>query len=148
MRRALLLSGWVLLGAGCLHAREVDDKENAKEDGEAKAEEKAEPKKAPVAVKPKPKPAEYEEGRPHLSNSPTGIMQEDGVLKVQQALVKRGYLDSKNRNGVLDDATSAALRKFQGDEEVARTGAPDRETVRKLGLSVEDVFRTARSSAP
>lgn len=60
---------------------------------------------------------------------------------IQEALAERGYLSKDHQTGELDAETSAALRRFQAAEEVARTGYPDRETVRKLGLSVARVFK-------
>ncbi len=147
MSRALIFAALAIAAAGCLHSRTVDSEEPAKEDSAATPTKDKVAAKAKSAPAPQPKP-EFEAGRPQLSPSPTGIMTEDGVLRVQDALVKRGYLETRNKNGVLDGATSAALRKFQGDEEVAKTGAPDRETVRKLGLSIDDVFRTAGNRAP
>ena len=78
-------------------------------------------------------------GRPQLSNSPAGLMRPAGPRLIQQALAKKGYL-TEHESGTLDDETSSALRKFQGDEHLARTGSPDRDTVRRLGLSPDDVF--------
>ena len=43
----------------------------------------------------------------------------------------KGYLDLNGvKSGQLDQATSGALRKFQEDVDLARTGNPDHETVR------------------
>jgi len=78
-------------------------------------------------------------GRPQLSNSPSGLLRPAGPRLLQQALVKKGYL-AEHETGTLDEETSSALRKFQGDEHLARTGSPDRDTVRRLGLSPDDVF--------
>jgi hypothetical protein len=51
----------------------------------------------------------------------------------------------KVKRGIIDAPTSAAVRKFQGDEDIARTGNPDHETVRRLGLDADALFR--KSSA-
>ena len=60
----------------------------------------------------------------------------------QQALAERGYLALKAaKRGRLDRVTSAAVRKFQSDQGLARTGIPDHETVRRLGLDPEALFR-------
>ena len=45
----------------------------------------------------------------------------------------------------IDAATSAAIRKFQSDRGIARTGNPDHGTVRRLGLGPDAIFR--KSSA-
>ena len=79
-------------------------------------------------------------GRPQLASSPEGLMLPGGVLLIQQALTKRGYLHAAD-SGALDDETSVGLRNFQSDEKLARTGAPDRETLRRLGVLEDKVFR-------
>ncbi len=79
-------------------------------------------------------------GRPQLANSPEGLMLPGGVLLIQQALTKRGYLHEAD-SGALDDETSVGLRNFQSDQKLARTGAPDRETVHRLGVLEDKVFR-------
>ncbi len=63
-----------------------------------------------------------------------------GVLLVQQALTRAGYL-TEAESGTLDDQTSVALRAFQASQKLARTGAPDRETLERLGVSEDKVFR-------
>ena len=75
------------------------------------------------------------------------MMVPDGPRLIQEALAQRGYLGADHKTGKLDPETSAALRKFQSDKEVARTGYPDRETVRKLGLSIAEVFKATGSNA-
>ncbi len=75
-------------------------------------------------------------GRPELSASPAGLMVPGAVEKIQDALRHRGLLEEP-ANGQLDDATTHALMAFQQHEALARTGAPDRETLRHLGLKPE-----------
>lgn len=148
---------------GCLHTREVDTADNGKS-----AEGKEAPKKEEEAkAKPNPEPSAagepkkagkpvtsaqarppVEEGRPELSISPTGLLLPEGPRLIQQALTKRGYLPQDHQTGELDMETSGALRKFQSDEKLAKTGSPDRETVRRLGLSVEKVFRSVKHPGP
>lgn len=79
-------------------------------------------------------------GRPPLASSPEGLMLPGGALLIQQALTQRGYLHEAD-SGVLDDETSVGLRKFQADQKLARTGAPDRETLHRLGVSADEVFK-------
>ena len=106
---------------------------------------------APVVLRPEPKPAvkspapppAAEPGRPELSASPSALLLPEGPGLIQQALVKRGYLLAAEQTNALDAPTSAAVRRFQTDHQLARTGFPDRETVRSLGLKVESVFRSA-----
>ena len=52
-----------------------------------------------------------------------------------------------DRGGLIDDATASAIRKLQSDQGIARTGFPDHETVRRLGLDPDRLFRrSARTS--
>jgi hypothetical protein len=156
--KKLLITITALACAGCLHTHEVDKGDNGeradngqKEDGKAQGKGEAAPKapakKATASNDAKPeatRPA-AEEGRPELSVSPEGLMKPEGPLLIQQALARKGYLPREHETGSLDDETSAALRKFQGDEQVAKTGAPDRETVRRLGIALDKVFRSSKS---
>jgi hypothetical protein len=64
----------------------------------------------------------------------------DGPRLIQEALSRRGYL-SDHRSRTIDERTSDALQRFQRDNKLPSTGEPDRETVRKLGLSTDKVFR-------
>ncbi len=136
--------------AGCLHTREVEKGDAA---GEPEKKEEAPAAAAPEAKKePVKKPSSpaarppVEEGRPELSVSPAGLMMPEGPRLIQQALTKKGYLPADHQTGELDIETSGALRKFQGDENLAKTGSPDRETVRRLGLSAEKIFRSSKDS--
>ena len=80
-------------------------------------------------------------GRPTIAASPEGLMNPGSIRRIQAALRTKGYLDAES--GDLDDATAAALRRFQADEGIAATGAPDRETLRRLGVEPNQVYRTA-----
>lgn len=143
--------------AACAHQKD-DVKDEAKEDvkEEAKPAEEA-PREKPKEGPPRdPQPPRSrnasqpddvrpaaEAGRPELAMSPEGLMLEDGPRLIQRALADRGYLAADHQTGTLDAETSAALRKFQADQKLARTGAPDRETVRKLGVALSKVFKKA-----
>ena len=63
-----------------------------------------------------------------------------GPLLIQQALIKKGYLKVAE-TGELDDETTSSLRHFQADQKIMRTGSPDRETLRRLGIPADKVFR-------
>jgi hypothetical protein len=81
-------------------------------------------------------------GRPRVPASPEALLAEGAVGKLQDALATRGYL-GPHRRGELDGATSKALRAFQGDEGLAETGFPDRETLSRLGLDPEEMYGRA-----
>ncbi len=155
MKSKLILAA-ALAVVGCAHSKKVDreaDSEKAapeaQQQGQAAEKAKAENVKRPrgeQSKRPQDTRPPAEEGRPELSSSASGLLTPDGPRLIQEALTDKGYLSSEHRTGELDGATAAALRKFQADEEVARTGYPDRETVRKLGLSIAKVFKATDNS--
>lgn len=128
--------------AGC-HAKRVDPRTTQETQEQAQPEQQQpEPKKAgEESAKEADTRPPAEEGRPELSVSGEGLMHPEGPRLIQEALAERGYLSKDHQTGALDGETSAALRRFQAAQRVARTGYPDRETVRKLGLSVDRVFK-------
>ncbi|BDG01077.1 peptidoglycan-binding domain-containing protein [Anaeromyxobacter oryzae] len=79
------------------------------------------------------------EGRPRVPASPEGLLAPGAVGDLQQALADRGYL-AAHRRGELDEPTTRALERFQGHEGLAETGVPDRETLRRLGISPEKAY--------
>ncbi len=146
MKHLIALTAAAFLWAGCRHAQSVDTPGDERPE-EAQAQpatggsggtHKAEKRKD---ARPPPEP-----GRPPLATSPAGLLLPGAVVKIQQALANRGFLNG-HESGELDEPTSAALRRFQEKEDLARTGAPDRETLRKLGLDPQRVFRTTEDAA-
>ena len=146
MRLAML--SLALVGASCVGGADPSDHAPTPEQP-APAAAKVDPAKklAPsppntdgTSAKPAAERQAAAPGRPQLANSPEGLMLPGGVLLIQQALTKRGYLHEAE-SGALDDATSVGLRTFQSDQKLARTGAPDRETLHRLGVSEDKVFR-------
>lgn len=157
MRSRIILAAAVACCVSCIHAQEV---EGAQSKEDEKAEEGKKPENKPRTARKEAPPKTdkekqdqadtrppAEEGRPELSTSADALMLPEGPRLIQEALSERGYLAKDHQTGQLDPQTSAALRKFQADEEVARTGYPDRETVRKLGLSIAKVFKATGTNA-
>jgi peptidoglycan hydrolase-like protein with peptidoglycan-binding domain len=81
--------------------------------------------------------------RPRAPSSPDALLAEGAVAEIQAALAARGHL-ARHRRGVLDDATTAALRELQKEEGLAETGFPDRETLRRLGIDPEEAYGRVR----
>jgi hypothetical protein len=79
-----------------------------------------------------------------LSTSHAGLLESDAATKIQERLVTLGFLDADKKSGAIDDPTGAALRKFQKSRDLAETGTPDQETVRKLDLDPKQIFRAAQ----
>ncbi|MBK7859973.1 MAG: peptidoglycan-binding protein [Archangiaceae bacterium] len=67
-------------------------------------------------------------------------MKEEGPMRIQKKLADAGYYKGEV-TGELDAATTTALEKFQRDNELAGTGAPDRDTLKALGLDPDDIWR-------
>lgn len=81
------------------------------------------------------------ESRPSLAVTPSELLEPQGVRRLQEALQQRGLLDDGAR-GELDRATSDAVRRYQANEGLARTGFPDHATVSRLGLDPDEVYRS------
>jgi hypothetical protein len=105
------------------------------------AEERA-PPKPEAPDEPSEKGVPPKEGRPRVPAAPEALLAEGAVTEIQRALAGRGLL-GKHMDGELDAPTSAALRKFQRQEELAQTGFPDRETLRRLGIDPEKAYGRA-----
>ena len=147
MRRVLITSALVFVG--CIHAKQAELPEGPPAGQEVKQPQEKPAREATPKPKQKQSPesskqSEPDDGRPRLSSKAEGLLLPAGPKLIQQALAQKGYLPREHQTGDLDAMTSLALRRFQEDEHAPRTGYPDRETVRKLGLSVEKVFKVDR----
>ncbi len=127
--------------AGCAHARKVSESGSGDEAGgnakSGKVEQGSSERVTPKRIPPRG-------DRPAVAASPEGLMNPGSAREIQEALQRRGYLDQVS--GELDDATSAAVRRFQSDQGLAATGVPDRETLRSLGIDPSDVYQTGTGS--
>jgi len=144
--KRMLIAG-VLACAACFHTHKVakGDKGDAKE-AQSDDREARQPKESEGGASAKPSQARRPQkpGRPPLSAGPEGLFVPGGVEQVQNALAHKGYLDmGEAKKGEIDAQTSAAVRKFQSDQGIARTGNPDHETLRRLGLDPDKLFRKA-----
>jgi murein L,D-transpeptidase YcbB/YkuD len=102
--------------------------------------EKAEKTEQPQAKAPR-KPPKSESGI-QLATSPTDALTHQGLISVEKALEVRGYLHGQRPS--FDEQVKDAMARFQKKEGLPATGAPDRETVRRLGLHTEEVFKDER----
>jgi hypothetical protein len=87
-----------------------------------------------------------ENARLPLATTPAELLVPGAIEKIQDALAARGYLDPSAKRGHLDIPTAGSIRRFQSDQDIARTGIPDHETVRRLGLDPDALFRRAPSA--
>jgi len=92
-----------------------------------------------------PKEPQVSSARP-VRTTPGGMLDPKSMRQIQQALDKHGV--KAPSSGELDEETQAALRRFQGREHMAKTGMPDYDTLRKLGLDPKTIYLggTARAS--
>jgi hypothetical protein len=114
MRRIIWLP--LLLLAAC-HAHEVQGKQTTME--------------AP------PKEPQVSSERP-VRTTPGGMLDPAAMKKVQAALSSHGV--NAPSSGQLDEETQAALRRFQAKEKMAKTGMPDYDTLRRLGLDPKEIY--------
>ena len=78
-----------------------------------------------------------EAGRTQI-DSADSIFRGGAIGKIQQALGKNGYpVEISHR---FDEETEKALMRFQAEKDVPRTGFPDHETLRLLGLEPSELY--------
>ncbi|HEY2748849.1 MAG TPA: peptidoglycan-binding domain-containing protein [Polyangia bacterium] len=125
MRRSLVVTSLLLAFAGC-HAHTVQGKQ--------------------TTLETPPKEPQVSSARP-VRTTPGGMLDPVAMKKVQAALSRHG--EKVSSSGQLDEQTQAALRRFQGKEQMAKTGMPDFDTLRKLGLDPKQIYLggTARASS-
>jgi hypothetical protein len=138
----------VVGGAACAHTREAEDPSPK----EAKQEKQQQAKRGETRSAASPKRdgdsvahrrASKDNPTPSpLSTSPEGLLEPGAEKKIQAELARRGLLDAGDAgSGQLDGPTKKALRRFQHDADLPETGVPDRETMRRLGLPPDDLFK-------
>jgi len=143
---AILLFVVLPFGAvGCGHARTTDAAENAapppspshptraSETHHDRAADRAQPRNDDPAAIP-------------VASSAGGLLEPGAEKKIRDRLAAGGFLEAPadgERRGSLD----AALKRFQSAHDLPATGTPDVETVRKLGLEPDEIFRKATKAA-
>jgi hypothetical protein len=127
-----LVAALLVALAGCSHAKTTDKGQPAKEatpepEAEAKTSERAPARAREPASKPDDVP---------VSTSPAGLLAPGADDKIRDKLAAAGFAtDGKS--------TNEALRRFQKANDLPATGVPDHETVKKLGLDRDEIFRAA-----
>lgn len=122
MRHLLIVCA--LVGASVLGGCQTRQVERADKKATGHGEGKAQTARAPRPV----------------GSTPKSVFEPGATKKIQQALNDKGY--STGVTGKMDDETRKSIEKFQKEKKVAATGLPDTETVRKLGLDPDEVFKT------
>src|SRR3954452_16574055 len=73
-----------------------------------------------------------------VRTTPGGMLDPKSMKELQSALGRKGFKVAES--GELDESTQAAIRKFQAHEQIASTGLPDFDTVRRLGLDPKKIY--------
>ena len=154
------------LGAGCLHARHVNDGTANPGETKTSAPNAAAPKNpeeeghtTPPTDNAPPKTASAaratgtggagaaswrkpvaEPGHPALASSPAELRQPDGTRILVNALTAQGYLKTREE-GSDAEKLSVAIRRFQQSQQLPETGFADRKTLTRLGLDPKKVDR-------
>jgi hypothetical protein len=84
-----------------------------------------------------PKEPQVSSERP-VRTTPGGMLDPKAMRQLQSALSRHGV--QAPSSGPLDEETQAALRKFQAREQMAQTGMPDYDTLRRLGLDPKKLY--------
>ena len=75
-----------------------------------------------------------------VATSADALLAPGGAEKIRAKLRDQGFLEHD------DDALGTGLRRFQAKHDLPETGMPDHETVAKLGLDPDQIFRKADPS--
>jgi hypothetical protein len=130
MRAAAALALLVSLTLGCGHATTT------------------EPAPSSAASKPAPRPeprqktARARSEHELVSPRPDNLLAPGAEEEIRNKLKTAGFLGAGDAKVSLTDG----LRRFQAARDLPATGVADHETVRKLGLDPEEVFRKAEAA--
>lgn len=117
---------------GCAHAKTTETVQPTAPE-EPLVTERAPPKVPAARTKGKP-----ERVTTPLAADPLGLLNPGAEQQIHDKLSAGGFMKD-NPNG----PTQAALRRFQAEHDLPATGAADHETIRRLGLNPDDLFRKA-----
>jgi hypothetical protein len=95
-------------------------------------------------------PAQSDSSLIPVAVSPGALLAPGAMDLIQARLAELGHLAPAARSQRFDQATRAALARFQGTVALPSTGLPSYTTISRLGLSPRSIFLTAplRESAP
>jgi glucose/arabinose dehydrogenase len=126
------------LGLACAHAKTTDTDHPKPADKEAPAAEKR-------ASQPPAK--EKEAARPAtaipVAGAAEGLLEPDAQQQIHDKLAAGGFLGEGEGGDDSQASMREGLRRFQRAHDLPATGAPDHETVHKLGLDPNKIFRRA-----
>ena len=130
----LSIAFFALALVGCAHAKTTEPTEPA----EGAAEKPSSTERAPRTGKLRVPPTGEQPKTTPLAQAPEGLRKPGAEQKIHDKLSAEGFM-KEDANA----STEAALRRFQAAHDLPATGVPDHETVRRLGLNPDDLFRKA-----
>ena len=128
----LSIAFFALAFVGCAHAKTTEPAEP-----EA-AEKPSSTERAPRTGKLRVAPTGDQPKTTPLAPEPLGLLRPGAEQRIRDKLTEGGFM-KEDANA----STEAALRRFQAAHDLPATGVPDHETVRRLGLNPDDLFRKA-----
>jgi hypothetical protein len=128
----LSIAFFALAFVGCAHAKTTEPAEPEAAEKPSSTEE------APRTGKLRVPPTGEQPKTTPLAQAPEGLRKPGAEQKIHDKLSAEGFM-KEDANA----STEAALRRFQAAHDLPATGAPDHETVRRLGLNPDDLFRKA-----
>ena len=123
---------------GCAHAKTTVTTEPLKPAEPEAAEKPSSAERAPRTGRLRVAPASEQSKTTPLAQAPEGLLTPGAEQKIRDKLSAGGFM-KEDANA----STVAALRRFQAAHDLPSTGVPDHETVRRLGLNPDDLFRKA-----
>jgi hypothetical protein len=131
----LSIAFFALALVGCAHAKTSEPTEPAMSEA---AEKPSSTERAPRTAKLRVAPTGEQPKMTPLAQSPEGLLTPGAEQKIHDKLSAGGFM-KEDANA----STGAALRRFQAAHDLPSTGVPDHETVRRLGLNPDELFRKA-----
>jgi hypothetical protein len=144
-------SRWMLcvslvLGGACAHTKTTDD--GTEKEKQAKEEEQ-QPERARTEPKAKPpagdgKGSELHPGKQDavpVATAPDVLLKPGADDKIRERLKVGGYVDRDDKESA--GALRQGIRRFQKEHDLPATGVADHETVKRLGLDPNQIFRQA-----
>ena len=118
--------------AGCAHTKTTEPA------APEVAEKPSTTESAPRAGKLRVAPTGDQPKTTPLAQAPEGLLTPGAEQKIHDKLSAGGFMKEDAHA-----STAEALRRFQAAHDLPSTGVPDHETVRRLGLNPDDLFRKA-----
>lgn len=142
--RRWILCVSLVLGGACAHTKTTDD---GTEKQEKQTKQVEQPKRARTEAKAPAgdgKGSDLHPGKPDavpVATAPDVLLKPGADDKIRERLKAGGYVDGDDKESAA--ATRQGIRRFQKEHDLPATGVADHETVKRLGLDPNQIFRQA-----